>query len=127
MYQRRVSKPLSSRRTKRYEIEPQVFDRDGRRIGRAPGAECAVNQEQRQHAAGNGCGQSQPNRDHQSVGFRIACRTEFFSDGVIATLRYGMAERIDSNVGAGGFDADMPLLNRVNRYSAVPVDMTLKF
>ena len=38
-----------------------------------------------------------------------------------------MAERIDSNVGAGGFDADMPLLNRVNRYSAVPVDMTLKF
>jgi hypothetical protein len=49
------------------------------------------------------------------------------SDAMIATLRYGHAERINQNLGTGGFNADMPLINPVNKYDLVQVDLTLRF
>jgi len=49
------------------------------------------------------------------------------SDAIIATVRYGWAERIDKNLGTGGYNADLPLPNPVNKYQIVQVDVTWKF
>ena len=49
------------------------------------------------------------------------------SDAIIGTVRYGWAERIDKNLGTGGYNADLPLPNPVNRYQIVQVDVTWKF
>jgi len=49
------------------------------------------------------------------------------SDAVIGTLRYGWAERINQNLGTGGYNADLPLPNPVNKYQLVQVDVTWKF
>jgi hypothetical protein len=49
------------------------------------------------------------------------------SDAIIGTVRYGWAERIDKNLGTGGFNADLPLPNPVNKYQIVQVDVTWKF
>lgn len=49
------------------------------------------------------------------------------SDAIMATVRYGHAERINQNLGTGGFNADMPLINPVNKYDLVQVDLTLRF
>jgi hypothetical protein len=49
------------------------------------------------------------------------------SDAIIGTLRYGWAERIDSNLGTGGFNADLPLPNPITKYQVLQVDVTWKF
>ncbi|HEX4121371.1 MAG TPA: putative porin [Verrucomicrobiae bacterium] len=49
------------------------------------------------------------------------------SDAIMATVRYGHAGRINNNLGTGGFNADMPLINPVNKYDLVQIDLTLRF
>ena len=49
------------------------------------------------------------------------------TDAIIGTVRYGWAERIDNNLGTGGYNADLPLPNPVNRYQIIQVDVTWKF
>jgi hypothetical protein len=50
-----------------------------------------------------------------------------FSDAIIGTVRYGWAERVDHNLGTGGFNADLPLPNPITKYQIVQVDVTWKF
>jgi hypothetical protein len=50
-----------------------------------------------------------------------------FTDAMIATVRYGWAERINDQLGTGGFNADLPLPNPITRYQVIQVDMTLRF
>jgi hypothetical protein len=49
------------------------------------------------------------------------------SDAVIGTVRYGWAERIDKQLGTGGYNADLPLPNPVNKYQILQLDVTWKF
>ena len=50
-----------------------------------------------------------------------------FSANVIGTIRYGFANRIDSQIGTGGSSADIPQINPVQHYSILQLDMTLRF
>jgi hypothetical protein len=50
-----------------------------------------------------------------------------FTDAMIGTLRYGLAERINNQLGTGGYNADLPLPNPVNRFQLIQVDLTLRF
>jgi hypothetical protein len=50
-----------------------------------------------------------------------------FTDAMIGTVRYGLAERINDQLGTGGFNADLPLPNPVNRFQIVQMDLTLRF
>jgi len=50
-----------------------------------------------------------------------------FTDAIIGTLRYGLAERIDNQLGTGGYNADLPLPNPINRFQILQVDATWKF
>jgi hypothetical protein len=50
-----------------------------------------------------------------------------FTDAIIGTLRYGYAQRINSNLGTGGFNADLPLINPLSRYELVQADLTFRF
>jgi hypothetical protein len=50
-----------------------------------------------------------------------------FTDAIIGTVRYGHAERIDKDLGTGGFNADMPLPNPIQNFDVFQVDLTLKF
>jgi hypothetical protein len=50
-----------------------------------------------------------------------------FTDAMIGTVRYGLAERINNQLGTGGFNADLPLPNPITRYQLVQVDLTWKF
>jgi len=50
-----------------------------------------------------------------------------FTDAVIGTIRYGHADRIDKNLGSGGFNADLPLPNPIQKYDLIQADLTLKF
>jgi hypothetical protein len=59
-------------------------------------------------------------------GIYAACAYSF-TDAIIGTLRYGYAERINSNLGTGGFNADLPLINPVDKYNLVQADLTLRF
>jgi hypothetical protein len=49
------------------------------------------------------------------------------TDAIIGTVRYGLAERIDQQLGTGGLNADLPLPNPINRYQIVQMDVTWKF
>ena len=49
------------------------------------------------------------------------------SDAIIGTVRYGCAERIDKNLGTGGYNGDLPLPNPVNKYQILQLDVTWKF
>ena len=49
------------------------------------------------------------------------------SDAIIATVRYGWAERIDKHLGTGGYNADLPLPNPINKYQILQLDVTWKF
>jgi hypothetical protein len=49
------------------------------------------------------------------------------TDATIATVRYGLAERINRQLGTGGYNADLPLPNPIDRYQIVQVDLTWKF
>ena len=50
-----------------------------------------------------------------------------FTDAMIGTLRYGVAERINDQLGTGGYNADLPLPNPINRFQIMQADMTLRF
>jgi len=50
-----------------------------------------------------------------------------FTDAMIGTIRYGLAERINDQLGTGGYNADLPLPNPVNRFQIVQMDLTLRF
>jgi hypothetical protein len=50
-----------------------------------------------------------------------------FTDAIIATVRWGLAERINDQLGTGGYNADLPLPNPVNRYQVIQMDMTMRF
>jgi len=49
------------------------------------------------------------------------------TDAMIGTFRYGLAERINNQLGTGGYNADLPLPNPINRFQIVQVDVTWKF
>jgi hypothetical protein len=49
------------------------------------------------------------------------------SDAIIGTVRYGLADRINRNLGTGGLNADLPLPNPITQYQIVQLDVTWKF
>ena len=49
------------------------------------------------------------------------------SDNMIATLRYGYAERINSSLGTGGSNQDIPQMNPIQRYQLLQLDLTFRF
>ncbi len=50
-----------------------------------------------------------------------------FTDAMIGTLRYGYAERINNNLGTGGFQRGLATSQSITRYQLVQVDLTWKF
>ena len=50
-----------------------------------------------------------------------------FSDAMIGTLRYGVAKRIDNQLGTGGYNADLPLPNPITKFQIMQADVTLRF
>ena len=50
-----------------------------------------------------------------------------FTDGIIGTLRYGHASRINSNLGTGGNNLDIPQINPINNYNLFQADLTWRF
>jgi len=49
------------------------------------------------------------------------------TDAMIATFRYGVAQRINHQLGTGGYNADLPLPNPINRFQIVQMDLSWKF
>lgn len=49
------------------------------------------------------------------------------SDNMIATARYGYANRIDSKLGTGGSNQDIPQINPIDHYSILQLDLTFRF
>jgi hypothetical protein len=50
-----------------------------------------------------------------------------FTDAIIATVRYGLAGRINGQLGTGGYNADLPLPNPITRYQVLQMDLTMRF
>jgi polyhydroxyalkanoate synthesis regulator phasin len=50
-----------------------------------------------------------------------------FTDNVIATFRYGYASRINSKLGTGGSNLDIPQINPIEHYHLLQLDMTVRF
>ncbi|HZL42439.1 MAG TPA: putative porin [Verrucomicrobiae bacterium] len=50
-----------------------------------------------------------------------------FTDAIIGTVRYGYASRINSMLGTGGNNLDLPALNPINNYNLVQLDLTWRF
>jgi hypothetical protein len=50
-----------------------------------------------------------------------------FTDAVIGTVRYGHANVINNNLGTGGNNLDLPLLNPIKNYNVVQLDLTWRF
>jgi hypothetical protein len=50
-----------------------------------------------------------------------------FTDGIIGTLRYGYASRINGNLGTGGSNLDIPQINPINNYNLFQADLTWRF
>jgi hypothetical protein len=50
-----------------------------------------------------------------------------FTDAIIATLRYGYAQRINRNLGTGGSNPDLPYLNPIDDYRIFQFDLTWRF
>ncbi len=50
-----------------------------------------------------------------------------FTDNIIGTFRYGYANRINDNLGTGGNNLDMPILNPVRNYHLLQFDLTWRF
>lgn len=50
-----------------------------------------------------------------------------FTDGIIGTIRYGYANRINKDLGTGGNNLDMPILNPVKQYHLLQLDVTWRF
>jgi hypothetical protein len=49
------------------------------------------------------------------------------TDGIIGTIRYGFADRIDSQLGTGGSNLDLPGINPIKNYNLVQMDLTWRF
>jgi hypothetical protein len=49
------------------------------------------------------------------------------TDNLIATLRYGYAERINDVLGNGGDNQDIPQVNPIHHYNIFQVDLTFRF
>jgi polyhydroxyalkanoate synthesis regulator phasin len=49
------------------------------------------------------------------------------TDGIIATVRYGYANRINKELGTGGNNQDLPILNPIQNYHLVQLDVTWRF
>jgi hypothetical protein len=50
-----------------------------------------------------------------------------FTDNISGTVRYGYAERINSKLGTGGSNQDIPQMNPINRYDIIQVDLGFRF
>jgi hypothetical protein len=50
-----------------------------------------------------------------------------FTDAIIGTIRYGLAGRINGELGTGGYNADLPLPNPITRYQILQLELTMKF
>jgi hypothetical protein len=50
-----------------------------------------------------------------------------FTDAIIGTIRYGYASQIDSKLGTGGNNLDIPGINPINGYRLVQLDLTWRF
>ena len=50
-----------------------------------------------------------------------------FTDAIIGTIRYGYADRINSNLGTGGNNLDIPGLNPIKNYNILQLDLTWRF
>jgi hypothetical protein len=49
------------------------------------------------------------------------------TDAIIGTVRYGNGNQINSNLGTGGSNPDLPLLNPIRNYQLVQLDLTWRF
>ena len=49
------------------------------------------------------------------------------TDSIIGTFRYGYANRINHNLGTGGTNPDLPILNPINNYHLLQFDLTYRF
>jgi len=49
------------------------------------------------------------------------------TDNMIATFRYGYANRINNKLGTGGNNLDIPQMNPVDKYNLLQLDLTLRF
>lgn len=49
------------------------------------------------------------------------------TDAIIGTVRYGYADRIDSTLGTGGNNLDIPGINPIKNYNLVQADVTWRF
>ena len=49
------------------------------------------------------------------------------TDAIIGTIRYGYAQSINSRLGTGGNNLDLPVLNPINNYNLVQLDLTWRF
>jgi len=59
-------------------------------------------------------------------GIFIACAYSF-TDAMVGTVRYGLAERINDQLGTGGYNADLPLPNPINRFQLIQMELSLRF
>ncbi len=50
-----------------------------------------------------------------------------FTDAIIGTVRYGYADRINTNLGTGGNNLDIPGLNPIRYYNVCQLDLTWRF
>ncbi len=50
-----------------------------------------------------------------------------FTDSIIGTVRYGYAQRINNNLGTGGYNPDLPILNPIRNYHILQLDLTWRF
>jgi hypothetical protein len=49
------------------------------------------------------------------------------TDGIIGTVRYGYATRINDQLGTGGNNLDLPLINPIRNYHLIQCDLTWRF
>jgi hypothetical protein len=50
-----------------------------------------------------------------------------FTDAISGTVRYGYASRINSKLGAGGSNQDIPQVNPIDKYQIFQIDLNCKF
>ena len=50
-----------------------------------------------------------------------------FTDNIIGTFRYGYAQRIKKDLGTGGNNPDLPVLNPIRNYHILQLDVTWRF
>ncbi len=49
------------------------------------------------------------------------------TDAIIGTIRYGYANRINKDLGTGGSNLDLPLINPIKNYHLLQLDLTWRF